>query len=162
MADIPTDRKAELDKLSDDDYLWSFESATLNPYLWTHYAHIRMAWLYLTCHDLLEAAQKVRAGILHYNTVALGRPEAYHETITLFFVHLVNINRLPGQSWPDFVTQNSALCERSSALLKAYYSKHHLLNDVARAHFVFPDRMVLPEEADMVALLKSLDAAAAA
>ena len=64
--------------MSDDEFLAAFESCALPRELWTHVAHIRIAWLYLTRFAFDEAAERVCRGIRQYNESVGSR--GYHET----------------------------------------------------------------------------------
>jgi hypothetical protein len=140
------DEIAALDEMTHADYLEAFESAALPAELWTHYAHVRMAWLYLRAHSFAGALRTVRDGILNYNTKALGKPEAYHETITVLFTHIIHLRMRPGQTWADFVSANPDLVLRSGPLMATYYSEQHLFSDAARVAFLPPDLKELPQQ----------------
>ena len=150
------DAIAELDTLSDPDYLAAFDAGSLPPRLWTHYAHIRMAWLVLRELPFPLAVKRIRSGILNYNTVALGRPEAYHESITLCYAHLIAGVVQKDQPWPDFVAANPDLFGSSKPFLGRFYSQDKLFSDEARQQFVLPDRVPLPQQAKLEAYLASV------
>ena len=150
------DAITELGTLSDSDYLAAFVAGSLSPRLWTHYAHIRMAWLVLCEQPFPLAVKRIRSGILNYNTVALGRPEAYHESITLCYTHLIRIAIRPDQPWPDFVAANPDLFSNSKAYLGRYYSHDKLFSDKARQEFVLPDLAPLPQQAELTSYLASV------
>ncbi len=71
-------------------------------------AHVRVAYLYASRHDLSTATAHMRASIEAYNK-AISTPEAidrgYHETITQAFMHLVfaaNLQTGPHASSDEF------------------------------------------------------------
>jgi hypothetical protein len=70
----------------------------------------------------------------------LGKPDLYHETVTVAFMALVaeRMAAEPG-GWDSFIAQHPALCERG--LLDAYYSKTLLASGAARTAFAMPDRI---------------------
>ena len=75
--------------MSDSELLHHFEHCTLLPSLWTHEAHVRVAWLYLKEHEESTALQLVRTGIQRFNDRVLKKAMAYHETITAAFIRLI-------------------------------------------------------------------------
>jgi hypothetical protein len=75
-------------KMTDDEFLAAFEARTLPKAQWTHAAHVRMAWLYLTRLHFAAALDRVRDGIRCYNA-AVGS-DGYHETITVAFTLLIH------------------------------------------------------------------------
>lgn len=133
----------------DDQDLWeAFGSKTLPESEWTHRAHLRVAWLHSRRYALDEAHVMMRVGIIRLNaahglveTVARG----YHETITRVWLVVVRamMKEAPAESSLAFV---DAFKDRlgSDALLR-HYSKGRLMSLEARATFVEPDLVPLPD-----------------
>lgn len=137
---------AESGVVSPDDleFLMRFESCTLPESEWTHLAHLRVAWLCLQSESAGEALQRIRRGILRYNTEVLNRPHKYHETVTVAFTRLVAGRLAAGEPWTGFATRIDDLLDRDAPVLLRYYSPGMLNSDVARATFVEPDLDALP------------------
>jgi hypothetical protein len=131
--------------MNDDEFLAAFEGCTLPRTEWTHAAHIRMAWLYLTRLPFETALDRVRAGIRRYNA-AVGS-DGYHETLTVAFTLLIH-SRLattePGDGFPAFRTGNPDLFDGRAELLQRHYDPATLASAKARRRFVEPDREPLP------------------
>mgnify|MGYP001135770165 CR=1 FL=1 len=55
--------------MTNDDrrFLGQFEDCTLPFEQWTHRAHVRVAYLYLSEHPFDEALSRMREGVQHYN-----------------------------------------------------------------------------------------------
>ena len=133
--------------MTDQDFLAEFEACTLPKPLWTHEAHIRMAWLYLSCEGFDVVLPRARESIKRYNAAVGGSPTGYHETITQVYLRLVaaRISARPAtDDWLGFRGANSDLLDRSTPPTLRYYSKGTLLSDLARAQFVEPDLESLP------------------
>lgn len=128
----------------DLEFLTRFESCTLPESEWTHLAHIRVAWLCLQSGSAEEALQRVRHGILRYNTEVLNRPHMYHETVTVAFTRLVSARLVAGETWSGFAQRIDDLLDRNAPILLRYYSPGVLNSDAARAGFVEPDLDALP------------------
>ena len=112
-----------------------------------HLSHLHVAWVYLTestCVD--EAAAKMRNTLQRFAASA-GKSEKYHETITLFWVHL--LAGLCGigsrESLKQIVQANPRLLEKNFPL--AYYSPEQLFSDNARSSWIKPDLKPLPVDA---------------
>ena len=55
-----------------------------------HASHLHVAWVYLTeSSSVQQAARKMRNTLRRF-AAAAGKPGKYHETITLFWVHLLS------------------------------------------------------------------------
>ena len=112
-----------------------------------HLSHLHVAWVYLTestCVD--EAAAKMRNTLQRFAASA-GKSEKYHETITLFWVHLLAGLRAIGsrESLKQIVQANPRLLEKNFPL--AYYSPEQLFSDKARSSWIEPDLKPLPDDA---------------
>lgn len=134
--------------MSDDDLLAAFEECSLPAAQWNHRAHVRIAFLYASHHNLCCAVERMRAGINKYNS-AIHTPETivrgYHETITQAFMRLVFAAALhTGQhtSSDTFCDAHPELLDRH--VLKHYYSQERLMTWEAKRVFVEPDVRPLP------------------
>ena len=78
---------------------------------------------------------------------AAGKPEKYHETITLFWVHLLSRVHAASRAerLEDIVHANPQLLEKDFPL--AYYSTERLFSDEARTSWVEPDLKLLSIDA---------------
>jgi hypothetical protein len=130
---------------ADRDFLARFEDCSLPESEWTHLAHIRVAWLCIALSTAGEALDRVRRGILAYNTRVLGRPEMYHETVTIAFATLVGNRMRRGESWDGFSRRIDDLLDKNSPILLRYYSKSRLFSTEARSRFLDPDLEALPD-----------------
>jgi hypothetical protein len=128
--------------MTDEDFLAAFEGCTLPRTEWTHVAHLRMAWLYLTRLPFGDALQRVRDGIRRYN--ASAGSDGYHETVTVAFVAVVGSRLRAGEDFTGFRARNPELFARSPAVLERHYSPAALSSAAARQRFVRPDREPLP------------------
>ena len=127
-------------KMTDDVFLTAFEDTSLPRYEWTHVAHVRMAFLYLSRLPYAEAEEKIVSGIRRYNA-AKSNGVGYHQTITIAFARLI-APRLTGSDWPTFLATNSDLM--SFSCIQKHYSPELLKSQQARAEFVEPDLEPLP------------------
>lgn len=121
----------------------AFESGAVNPEAFDHEAHIYVAWLYLRELPVLPAGQRF-ADALQRLTKQLGIPGKYHETITWFFMYLIDERhrRSGGNDWFSFRRNNEDLFARGEQnILGRYYRRETLASDGARQSFVLPDRL---------------------
>jgi len=121
----------------------AFEAGTLDVEAFDHEAHIYIAWLYLEQLPALQAGQRY-ADALKRLTKSLGIPGKYHETITWFFIFLIDERRRNsvGEDWFSFVRHNDDLFARGEQnIVNRYYLPKTLGSDSARRSFVLPDRL---------------------
>ena len=129
--------------MTDDEFLAAFETCKLVRKDWTHEAHVRMAWLYLTQLPFDEALEQVRAGIQKLNTV-IGSTDGYHDTITVAFVRVIADRLRSGETYPAFRDRNPDLFDRTLSVLLRHYTNERLYSADARQRFLEPDREPLP------------------
>lgn len=122
--------------MTDAELMTGFEHATLDEF--PHAAHVRVAWWYVTHEPLLIAIARMRDGLRHFAT-AKGKPERYHETITIAFVLLVADRWREGEPWESFAARNPDLLQWPCPRLRHFYGAEL---DTPRAREVF----VLPTE----------------
>ena len=104
-----------------------------------HSSHLHVAWAYLSeSRSVDEAAGKMRETLRKF-AVSAGKPEKYHETITLFWVHLLGraYATKSVKTLEELLRANPQLLEKRFPL--AYYSAKRLFSDRARTAWVEPD-----------------------
>jgi hypothetical protein len=122
--------------MTDAEFLAALESGTLAEGEFNHAGHVRAAWLYLRKNPFPDALVKMSGALRNY-AVAHGKPERYHETITVAYLALIN-ERLQlggdGGDWRGFLQQNHELLDRR--LLTHYYRPETLASPAARRVFI--------------------------
>ena len=104
-----------------------------------HASHLHVAWVYLAeSSSVWQAARKMRDTLRRF-AAAAGKPEKYHETITLFWVHVLSRAHAGkrGGRLEEIVHANPQLLEKNFPLV--YYSAERLFSDEARTSWVEPD-----------------------
>ncbi len=129
--------------MSDDDFLAAFEACIIPKADWTHAAHIRMAWLYLSRLPFPAAVQNARSGIAKYNR-SLGNTSGYHDTVTVAAVTVIASRMADGEPYPAFLARNPDLIGNLMGVLQGYYSEVRIKSAEAAAEFVEPDLRPLP------------------
>ena len=103
-----------------------------------HREHVRMAFEMLRRHDFPETA-------LHYSralrTMAqrAGKPQAFHQTVTIAFLSLI-AERVEGGQWDDFAAfarDNPDLLDKGA--VARWYRPERLASEPARRTFLLPE-----------------------
>jgi hypothetical protein len=122
----------------DAEFLAALERCTLPETEFTHAAHVRAAYLYLCDGSFGQAIDRMGATIRRYAT-ALGKPDRYHDTITIAFLALIReriCERGDGGGWLGFAAANPDLLDRGRLL--RHYPSAQLQTPLARRVFVLP------------------------
>ena len=80
--------------MDDESLVRLFEAGEMPPNGFHHPDHVRVAWWYLTQHQLPEALSRFTTALRRF-AVAQGKPQLFHETITTAYMLLIN-ERLDG------------------------------------------------------------------
>jgi hypothetical protein len=130
---------------ADTGFLAQFENCLLPESEWSHLAHVRVAWICLALTSFDVAIERIKHGILQYNTEVLRRRHKYHETVTIAFARIVASRMLAGESWEDFHLRIDDIVDPDKPILAGYYSRELLASEEARHSFVGADIVHLPE-----------------
>jgi hypothetical protein len=128
--------------MTDDELIEQFEKATLESF--HHADHVRVAFVYLSRHPALQALERFSDGLKRF-AAAHGKQGLYHATITWAYVLLIQERMARAgrvQSWEEFAGGNPDLLQWRGGILERYYTGELLASDLARAVFVFPDRVL--------------------
>jgi len=117
-----------------------FEAGQLDPEQFDHEAHVYVGWLYVNAYVLAEAISRFDSALKRLTT-ALGIPGKYHATITWAFLVLIKERCRDNEGWNAFRSRNEDLLRESKSILGRYYSDATLFSDIARQHFVLPDKL---------------------
>ena len=134
--------------LSQDDrrFQASFEACNVTPDEFTHRAHLRLAYVYLAQDNLDVAFHRTRGAIHRFLAHHQIDASKYHETLTRAWLMAVRhfMDRAGStDSADDFLSKSGALLD--SSVMLTHYSKEALFSPAARASFVEPDLVPIPQ-----------------
>ncbi len=124
--------------MNDADFLRALESCELPEQEFGHAGHVRAAYLCLRTADFAGALGRVSRAIRAYATY-MGKPERYHETMTVAYVSVIQqhmVERGDGGDWATFARDNPGLLDKN--LLARFYPAELLKSDAARKIFLLP------------------------
>lgn len=127
-------------QLNDKLFLEAFEKATLNPKLFSHEAHLRLAYLLIKMYDINKAIDKTCEQILTYAT-SLGARDKFNKTVTVAAVKAVYHFMLKSNSdsFKDFINEFPQLKFNFKELLAQHYNIDIFNSEIAKSSFLKPD-----------------------
>ena len=131
---------------ADKRLLALFQACSLSPGEFTHQAHLRLAYIYLTRHDLEAGLQTMRHAIQRFLSHHQIDASKYHETLTRAWLMAVKhfMDRAGStESADEFLSKSAALLD--SSVMLTHYSKELLFSAAARAGYVEPDLDPIPQ-----------------
>jgi hypothetical protein len=117
-----------------------FEDLTLPAEAFSHREHVRLAWVYLREHSLLEVLRLFPENLKRF-AASIGAAAVYHETVTWAFLVVID-ERMDGMReipFDDFIAANADLLEKP--VLQHHYDEETLASEAARRRFVLPRRV---------------------
>lgn len=136
--------KAYKSSIEVEELISAFESCTLPRSEWTHRAHLTVGMWYLLQHSKEKATVLIRESIRKYNQacgILTTKESGYHETITLFYVHVISKYLEQTNADHSMVDQVNKLVEKygDRNYPLEYYSRERLMSQEARQRWVEPD-----------------------
>lgn len=128
--------------MTDRELMDAFESCTLDPALFNHRQHVRVAWICLSEGPLIEALTRFVESLRRFAT-SVGSPGLYHETITFAFLFVIHerMQARKAGTFEEFETANPDLFRWKPSVLDRYYKAETIGSDLARRTFVMPDAL---------------------
>jgi len=125
--------------LSDEEFLTLFDAGTLNLDGFDHEAHCRAAWLCLREAPFRDALGRLRRGLKRL-AISAGKPQRYHETITVAYARLIERQRraLGDPPWEEFRARSADLFAPDLGAIRSLYDPAVLDSLEARKTFVPP------------------------
>lgn len=127
-------------ELSNIEFENQFKNATLDPKLFNHEAHLRLAWIYIKNDGIDKAVEQVCNQTLNY-TNYLGATDKYNETVTIAAVRAVYhfILKFETNNFKDFINEFPHLKFNFKELLAQHYQVDIFNSEVAKSSFLAPD-----------------------
>jgi hypothetical protein len=119
--------------------LRALETGALDLAKFPHSEHVRLGYEMLGRHGFGDAVARFARG-LKLLVAKAGKPEVYHETITVAFLAVINERRARAASrgWREFQAANPDLFDKRC--LEKWYGAEQLSSDLARRIFCLPSR----------------------
>ena len=97
-------------QLTDIEFEQQFKNASLDPQLFNHEAHLRLAWIHVNKYGVERAVQNITRQLRNY-TEALGFVEKYLETVTVAAIRAVNhfVSKSSADCFKGFIAENCQL-----------------------------------------------------
>jgi hypothetical protein len=103
-----------------------------------HREHVRMGFEMLRRYDYIESVYRF-SRILQAMAARAGKPQAFHQTVTVAFLSLIAERASSGEhaDFDAFIRANPQLLDRSAITRR--YPSEQLASDVARRSFLLPE-----------------------
>ena len=126
--------------LSDEAFEQQFSTGQLDPSIFSHEAHLRLAWIHLQKYGLKQARTNIQKQLRAF-VVRQGALDKYHQTLTIAAIQAVHHFMGKGKSdnFAHFIMKFPELKNNFKELINSHYSFDIFNSDQAKLAFVAPD-----------------------
>lgn len=126
--------------LSDAQFIAQLESCSLDPALFTHEAHLRLAWINIKNHAIEEAVELTQYQIINY-VEHLGANDKYNTTLTVAATRAVYHFMLKEEtySFNEFIAKAPRLKTEFKKLIESHYGFDIFNSQEAKEKYLEPD-----------------------
>ena len=126
--------------LNDESFEQALESCSLDPALFSHEAHLRLAWLQIRKYGMEKAIDNITT-ILPAYVASLGAVGKFNHTITIAAIKAVHhfMKRSAASNFRDFIQENPRLRYNFRELLGYHYSENIFISEKAKTEYLAPD-----------------------
>ena len=126
--------------LTDGEFEKQFESCSLNPVMFTHAAHLRLAWIHIYKYGAGIAIDNIRFQLQRF-VDNLGVRSKYNETVTIAAIKAVYHFMLTSNTdnFTDFITENPKLKNNFKELMASHYQTDIFNSPIAKEKYLVPE-----------------------
>ncbi len=127
-------------KLSDLEFEQQFQRGQLKEELFTHEAHLRLAWIHIRKYGIDQAIENITHQLRAY-TAHLGAADKYNQTVTMAAIRAVYHFMLKSSTrhFGDFIKENPRLKTHFKELIGFHYSTDIFNSDLAKKQYLEPE-----------------------
>lgn len=127
-------------QLNDDEFDKSFSKCTLNPAIFSHEAHLRLAWIKIQRSGLDPAEKEIQKQLQNFVT-QIGAKDKYNETVTIVAMKVMDhfMQKSEADSFQDFIKEYPQLKTNFKGLIGNHYSYDIFKSDTAKKDYIAPD-----------------------
>jgi N-formylglutamate deformylase len=127
-------------ELSDEEFLRQFKSCALDPTIFSHEAHLRLAWINIMKYGTKQATIEIQAQLLRF-VEFVGEKDKYNKTVTITALMIVNhfVQRANTHSFHELMQEFPRLKTDFKGLINAHYSFDIFKSQKAKNEFLTPD-----------------------
>ena len=127
-------------KLSDSEFENEFSNCDLNPEVFSHEAHIRLAWIHIDKYGIEQATENIQKQLKKY-VDTIGAADKYNVTLTVAAIKAVHhyMLRSNSKNFSDFSSEFPQLKLKFRELMNCHYG-YDIYNSIeAKSQFMEPD-----------------------
>jgi len=127
---------------TDEQFEQLFENCQLNPDLFSHEAHLRLAWIHITKYNIDDALENIQSQLKAY-VKHLGAEDKYNKTVTIAAVKAVYhfVLKSTSDNFRDFINEFPRLKSSFKGLMDSHYGIDIFNSEEAKKEYLRPDKL---------------------
>jgi hypothetical protein len=127
-------------QLSNDEFEKQFTDCELDPELFSHEAHLRLAWIHIQKYGVDNAIENVSIQLKRY-TAHVNAADKFNKTVTIAAVYAVRhfMQKTPSTNFFSFMRTDPQLKHQFKSLIQSHYSATIFTLPAAKNEFLQPD-----------------------
>jgi hypothetical protein len=127
-------------QLSDNEFEQQFAGCELDPELFSHEAHLRLAWIHIQNYGVDKAIENISTQLKRY-TAHVNAAAKFNKTVTIAAVYAVHhfMKKNPSTDFAGFINTNPQLKYNFRSLIQTHYSQDVFNEAAAKKEFLHPD-----------------------
>ena len=126
--------------LTDAAFEEQFATGSLNPALFSHEAHLRLAWIHISKYGEATAIENIREQLQNFVRL-VGATSKYNDTLTVAAIKAVYhfMQKAPLATFHEFITAYPRLKTNFKDIIQQHYGFDIFDSVAARAAYIAPD-----------------------
>jgi hypothetical protein len=127
-------------ELSDNAFENQFSTCSLEPGIFSHEAHLRLAWIHVHKYGINKAVENITSQLQNY-VESLGVSNKYNQTVTISAIRAVYHFMLKSKSndFQSFIAENPRLKYNFKDLLNCHYKTDIFKSEQAKKQYLEPE-----------------------
>lgn len=126
--------------LKNKEFEQQFDSCNLDPKLFSHEAHLRLAWIHITKYGSDKALENIQSQLKRY-VAHVGERDKYNKTVTVAAIKAVHhfVLKSKSDNFLDFIAEFPRLKNNFKGLMNRHYGVDIFNSEKAKKEFISPD-----------------------
>jgi hypothetical protein len=126
--------------ITDTEFEMQFADCSFNPALFSHEAHLRLAWIHIDKYGVENAIENICSQLVAFVS-ALGAYDKYNKTLTIAAIRAVYHFKLRSKSdnFQDFIIEFPRLKHNFRQLIECHYSTDIFKSVQAKQEYLEPE-----------------------
>jgi hypothetical protein len=127
-------------QLTDAQFEQQFQACTLDPAVFSHEAHLRLAWIHIQKYGEGRAIEMITQQLQRF-VEHVGAKDKYNHTLTIAAIKAVNhfINKSMSDSFPGFMQEFPRLKTNFREIIGTHYQHDIFKSVLGKKQYVEPD-----------------------